>query len=885
MYVLTPRVRWLAAALFLTLATAVPYGPAAAQEVAEEEPVELQRFSVTGYSVKRTEIEGPAPVDVYSREEIEQAGANTLGEFFRYLPQAVGPISETFQGSGFGGASFINLRGIGIDNTLTLLNGKRVSAYAVNGSAKPFVDINAIPVAAIERVEILKDGASAIYGADAVAGVVNIILRDTFEGLQVGGGYLTTTEGDGDEWTADGVWGWNDDDTSVLATFSFFDKSPILARDRAWSDDVDFRAEGGPNLRAFNGTPSTYFDLSTFQIIPDPECGVEPAISSIATFPFFGDFCAFNYAWFQQLTYDTQTVGGNLTVKHEFSSTLRGRFELFYSRRDNSARLAPTPVMGGFIPPNHPDNPFGAPLELAGRPLDTGDRLFENTADTYRLVAGLAGYRGSWDWSADLLATGNHVDTDRRNAVFTDRYHAALQGMGGPNGDGWYNPFGANPQNDPALIDWLTTDTRFGADTTENAIELEASTFFGALPGGPVGFAGGLQYREQELDEFADEIERSGLLSGGNLITQIQADRDILAAYAEFNLPLHPKLEAQLALRYDDYSDFGGTTNPKLALAWRPTRDWLFRASYSTSFRPPAFTELFNPAVPNSGFFTDVERCEGTGAQQDCAPFPYLLVNVGNPDLQPEEGTSVFVGVVWSPEFLEGFDFEIDYWRFEHTERIIELDPQLILDAKSDKGVLRGPPSDEDIALGVPGRILQLTETFENSDELDTSGIDVTARYSRQTASAGIFGLTLAYTYVDEYILNEATLGSAQAGVNFAGKYFNREFGIPQHRGNLGLEWQRGPHGMAMNLHYTGDYEGAFNRYENGVDTGTPWVVDSLTTLDLQYSYLFSNQRTQLRLGCRNCTDEAPPVTFNFLGEGLYDYRGALLYLRLQHQF
>jgi outer membrane receptor protein involved in Fe transport len=665
---------------------------------------------------------------------------------------------------------------------------------------------------------------------------------------------------------------------------SWFDRAPILARDRSWSDDVDFTDEGGPNLRAFNGTPSTYFDYTQFIYLPDPECGVDSNISSVVSFPFFGDFCVFNYAWFQQLSYDTEVLAGNFSLEHDFSHSLRGRFEAFYSRRDNRVVLAPTPVLGGYIPPNHPDNPFGAPLDIAGRPLDTGDRVFDTVADTYRVIAGLEGTWEAWDWSADLLFSGNRVDTDRLNAVFSDRYYAALSGMGGPNGDLWYNPFGANPVNDSALIDWMTTRTAFGADTTENAVELEASSFFGSLPGGPVGFAAGLQYREQELDEFADEVERSGLLAGGSQITQIQADRDILAAYAEFSLPLWAGLEAQLALRYDDYSDFGSSTNPKLALAWRPGRDWLFRASYSTSFRPPSFTELFNPEVYNSGFFVDVERCDGTGAAEDCGQWEYPVRNVGNPELQPEEGESWFLGMVWSPDFLEGFDLELDYWRFEHTERIVELNPQVILDARSDKGVTRAPPTEQDIALGVPGRILELTQTYENSDSLQTSGVDFITRYQRTTAH-GRFGAILNYTYVADYRLTEATLGSAAVDVNYAGRYFNFRFGIPRHRGNLNLDWQFGAHAMAAGLNYTGGYEGPFNRYEDGVPTDQPWIVDSLVTLDLQYAYYFGNQKTVLRLGCRNCSDESPPVTFNSQGDGLYDYRGALVYARIEHRF
>ncbi|MEJ2384218.1 MAG: TonB-dependent receptor [Xanthomonadales bacterium] len=838
---------------------------------------------VTGYRIKRNSIDGPAPVNVFDRETLEATGVTLLGEFFRYLPQALGQVSELAQGSSFAGAEGVDLRGIGIDNTLTLLNGKRVAAYARNGASEPFVDINAIPIAAIERVEILNDGASAIYGSDAVAGVVNIILREEFDGLQLGGGYLTTTEGDGDEWTADLVWGRTGERTRVLATVSVSDKSPILARDREGTADVDYSDVGGPNFRAFNSTPANYFSLDSFQAIADAECGVEPKIADIETFPFFGDVCLFNYAWFQQLTYDRQALSGNMVVTHDFDTGVTGRIEVLYSHRKNRALLAPSPVIGGLIPANHPNNPYGALLEIAGRPLDTGNRIFDTSADTYRVVAGLEGAWKDWAWSADLLLSGNQTDTDRLNAVYSDRYYAALAGSGGPSGDQWYNPFGAHPSNDPELIDWMTTRTRFGADSEENALDLEASTFFGALPGGAVGFAAGLQYREQSLDEFADEVERSGQLAGGSQITQITADRDILAAYAEFKLPLLSTVEAQLAVRYDEYSDFGSSTNPKMALAWRPGDAWLFRASYGTSFRPPTFTELFNPETFNSGFYEDVERCEVTGAPADCAQREYPVRDTGNPELEPESGESTLFGVVWSPGFLDGFDLEVDYWRFEHSDRIVQLDPQLILDAKNNDGVTRLPPSAEDIALGIPGPIVELTRTYLNSDRLVTSGVDVSGRYLWQSRTGMRFDTTLMYTYVGDYTLKDAAVGSRESGINFAGRHYNLEFGIPRHRGNLNINWQNGAHGMAANVRYTGDYEGAFDVTIDGASR--PHIVDAYTTLDLQYTYQFGADATRIRLGCRNCFDNDPPDTFLYLGEGLYDYRGAMVYTRLEHHF
>lgn len=568
-------------------------------------------------------------------------------------------------------------------------------------------------------------------------------------------------------------------------------------------------------------------------------------------------------------------------LQHEFSGSLRGRVELIINRRDTDAVLAPTPVLGGIVPAEHPDNVYGVPLEIAGRPLDTGDRVLSTEADSTRVVAGLEGELEQWNWSADVLWSSVDSDTLRQNGVLSDRYYAALAGMGGETGDQWYSPFGAMPQNAPELIDWMTTDSRYGAKQTESALELAADTSFGQLPGGPIGLALGAQYREQALDEYADAIERSGQVAGGSQVTQVNADRDVMAAYAELKLPLTDALEAQLAVRYDDYSDFGNSTNPKIGLAWHLTDTFMLRGSYATSFRPPTFTELFNPETLGAGFYQDVERCEVTGAALDCAQREYPQRNVGNDQLQPEEGESVYLGLLARPGF--GLDLELAYWRFEHSDRIIMLNPQLVLDAQGDFGITRQPPSAEDIALGIPGPITQVTVTFVNSDKLLTSGWDAAARWRTTTDSDTQWGVDLVYTYVDRYELVEARAGSAEAGVNFAGQYFNGEFGIPEHRGNLSGNWQHGAHSATAMINYIGDYEGPYD--VAGTNGPEPWIVDDWTTLDLQYAFRFNSDRTLLRLGCRNCTDEAPPVTFNYLGDGLYDYRGALWYGRVEYHF
>ena len=264
--------------------------------------------------------------------------------------------------------------------------------------------------------------------------------------------------------------------------------------------------------------------------------------------------------------------------------------------------------------------------------------------------------------------------------------------------------------------------------------------------------------------------------------------------------------------------------------------------------------------------------------------------NVGNADLDPEQGvTSRFrVGRCLVPRVsLGGLDWTA-YWRFEGNATGFmpsepAADPRRVRQRGREPARRHSPA--KTAALGIPGRIAELVRTFRNSDELVTSGIDLSARYAIPTASAGRFDLSASYTFIDDYILEEALIGSAQAGVNFAGKHFNREFAIPRHRGNLGLRWQRGDHAFAATVHYIGGYKDIFNLFEGGIETVTPHHVDSHATLDLQYSLLINTQRTRLRLGCRNCFDRKPPVTFNFFGEGLFDYRGAMVYSRLEHRF
>jgi outer membrane receptor protein involved in Fe transport len=878
-------IRLLAAMVALVSATGIlAQGTPSETSTDEDETAVLQPITVTGYHVKRIDIEGPAPVVVFEREDFERAGVNTLQEFARYLPINLPEFTKWWEA----GPAHFDLRGIGIDNTLVLVNGLRIAPYAMAGES--VIDVNAIPMSAIERVEILKDGASAIYGADAVAGVVNVILRKGFDGIEVSAGYGTSEEGDGQELLADIVTGWDNGRGSILFSLSWYDREPQWARDREWSEDVDYSNVGGPNFRSSRSSPPTMLRWDNFQWEADSACGTDPLLTNVDASPWgasWGTACWFNYNQYMMLFGGLERLGATLSGRYQINADLSFFGDVLYSDYEGDFAQATAPVHGSalietytflpYVPADHPNNPFGTEGEIRARPLDIGNRIYVIDSSSYRIVAGVEGVWGEWDWVTSGMFSQNDVTKNYHNALPQTRFQLALNGQGGPNGDLWYNPFGFMPENDPGLIDWLTVYTWSEDTSRESSLDLQFSRLFGSLPGGPVGVAIGTQYREQELQQWADEHLLSRDLAGGSFHKPVSADREIFSVYAEFSLPILDSLEAQLAVRWEDYSDFGSTTNPKIALRWQPLPSLMFRGSYSESFRPPSFWELYNPEQLSFGGYEDTVRCEYTGAPEDCERREYRRVASGNPDLQPEEGESWFAGLVWEPDFLPGFELQLDFWEFHHTDRVEWSDAQLILDEGGDFGIIR-EPSEPD---GTPGRIVLIHEAPINTDVMNTRGFDTTLLYGWQTERNGDFNASLMHAYIDEWVLQD-TIYVDEQGFNYAGNY-RWVNAIPRNRANLNFNWTLGKHGASANIHYVGHYNNDFNTYVGGEETDEPWEIGSHTTFDLQYSYTFDSLKSAvLRIGCHNCADSDPPLTFYVPPEPFHDGRGRFWYFRWQ---
>ena len=336
-----------------------------------------------------------------------------------------------------------------------------------------------------------------------------------------------------------------------------------------------------------------------------------------------------------------------LTGRYDIKSELSLFGDLLYSDRDSENSQAAAPIANShlietwtgfpYVPIDHPANPFGTDGELRSRAQDVGSRDYSVESTAWRFVAGLEGLLGNWDWLATLFLAQNDVTNTGRNEISRTRYQQALLGMGGPNGDMYYNPFGEQPQNSAEVKNWISATHLGKHESKASGLEFEVNGFFGALAGGPVGMAAGAEFRKNELDQWWDEQTMSDDLAGFGVLVPVSADRSVASAYIEFSLPLHETFEAQLAARYDHYDDFGSTTNPKVALRWQPIPSLMFRGSYSTSFSPPSFNELFDPVAMELQWYIDTVRCEYTGLEEDCSWWEYPSQYSGNPNLDPEE--------------------------------------------------------------------------------------------------------------------------------------------------------------------------------------------------------------------------------------------------------
>ncbi len=853
---------------FCALAVALSLTP---QTYAADENVE--RIEVTGTRIKRTDIQGPSPIQSINKDDIANFGFDNLQQLLERMP-AVGAGTFSTRGnsqdSTANGGAAVSLRGLGADATLVLINGRRVSMSAfAEDATNSFVDINSIPVSAIERVDILKDGASAIYGSDAVAGVVNIILKKDIDGLQVNLGYGAESGTDYNEQTASIVWGNISDKGNSSIILDYFKNDALTADQLGRFGTANQTPYGGEDFRSSRGFPG-YFYVDDVKTI-DPNCPADSATSSGS--------CLFDYGPFNLSIPKSERVGAIGQFEYHLGDDLTAFLEVAMQHNTSEAGGAATPLdekAGLTVPGTHPNNPWGQDIKIGRfRTVDAGPRRWDIESDSMRAVLGLRGSINEWDWEVSAQkGRSKSVQTGDQSQgwIRVDYLQREIDA-------GRYNPFGGTVNPQEVINDITTNLTRLGkSNLTSYDAHITGSAF--ELAGREVMMAAGAEYRKENVSDIPDIQFQKGLIFGTEAVTAM-GERSQYAGYLEFSIPVTDTFEVQLAGRYDHYSDFGSTTNPKIAFKWGISDDLSARASWSTGFRAPSLAQVGLGPSEKSIFFEDTYRCSADAA--DCGVLDYNVLfagsefNGGEP-LKPEESETWNVGMIWAPS--QQFDIGFDIWGITQDGKI-DAEPlgdiyQTHCNDQNSQTCVRLQP----LTGQTLGTLDVIHASLKNISSQEVQGLDISTHYGLEMDNYGDLKFGLEWNYMHNF---------EKADLDYTGEYR-----YPQYRWLATTNWSMDRFSANLNLSYIGEFEDTPDINFDGTldfEENQSRMVTSQVLVDIQGGYMVTDN-IRWTVGVNNLLDESPPFAIGDADSDLYGYvlathnpRGRYIYTKVSFQF
>jgi iron complex outermembrane receptor protein len=958
----------------------------APQEATPPSAKTLDAVRVTGTNIKRTDVEAAMPVTIIQKADIEAQGITSAEQLLMQLNIAtngsdslaannsVSPPGQA-DGRGNNGLSGANLRGQGADATLVLLNGRRVAAQGLAGQV---VDLNSIPFQAIQRVEVLRDGASAVYGTDAIGGVVNFITKTDYQGLSVTAGADVTQEGGGNIYNASALAGWGDLDTdrwNVWINVSAKKNQILRGTQRDFTNQYQYDRGLGPDSR---GGPlgNVVADSATQQAasggvkslislgLTDPNGGGNMTTIGTPRLPggigcenagdLMGDYdyaiwgagakyaCAWDYgaARTLQQQVDTQQFIGRATFKigdnsqfyvEAMASEVKShrRFEAL-QLTTNILNTAPVTAAGQLDP--YPLNAnsqatydsiykalldyfgpqanlvYGNPISYRYRCYECGPREYTTTNKSYRILFGLDGSIGSWDYTSGLSRSSSRAQSVLSNGfVYTAPLKALLA-------SGKFNPFLPPGQSQSQEV--LDAFAAMSADGTELYHGQTTTTTFDATFSGSLGFhlwgkdevqaAVGTEMRREEYSFGGPDLWNTvaNPLTGGNAwIYQAAGDaanymtgkaRTVKAAYAEFLVPVVDSLDVTVSGRFDHYSGFGGTFNPKYSFKWQPV-DWLaFRGSYSTGFKVPDFARLFRGVTEapstGTGDYADPATCPGGRPETNTpgceAIFPNVLTG-GNPNLKPETSKQSSIGFVLAP--TNNFNMSVDWWQIERENTIRSI---TLAELRTNYDIFK-----DNWIRDSSGNIVQVDQRFVNTGGTLTTGIELDANLRGELAG-GHWRINLNGNYLQQY--KTKTLETSPWSDNRVGKF--TQWGILplKWKYTLSAGWNKGDWAHTLTQVYR---DGYLDAPASGFDPGAIRTgavvrpdynpnVSSYTTYN--YSLTWTGmEKLKATFTIRNLLNTDPPFTLSYLDYGggsaweprVADPRGRSFNLLLQYDF
>ncbi|MDO6611753.1 TonB-dependent receptor [Shewanella sp. 1_MG-2023] len=866
-----------------TVATGSVFSGSVIAEEAQAEKVE--RIAVTGSRIKRTDMETASPVTVIDASAIIASGATSIDDVLQKMTSSGGAMTNAGINNGSGGNTNVNLRGLGAERTLVLVNGRRMIASGTGAASS--VDLNTIPVSMIQRVEVLKDGASAVYGTDAIAGVVNVILKRDFDGFELNVQTGMSGQGDADESSIDFTMGNTFDKGNVVINAQYTKRGDASQADRDFSECPI--AEGADGLYCAGSSYSQgghVWGDKNFNIVGT---GVDGAYA-IGDSGFYGEYVddgegkakfqyfdgksaadlsgrdgeyhdftnddRYNYSADSFLSTPMERLNLSMAGTYELSDNIMFFSEAMYSKRWSDQQMAPQPIWnaaaweykpmsaGGFMTDDLlPWVQAGEEVSYGRRMVESGTRNFSQVVDTIRLVVGLEGeFENGWTWDASYNKGKNDSVDTLANLHNIGSINDAVQA-------GDFDPFLQSSWMGDSISPFVYTEVNAGGSELDIAA-LSLSGDIVDLPAGTMGFAAGYEFRKESAYFTPDSLTAQGLANDPR-VEATSGSFDVSEFYAELaipllsDLPLAQQVDMSAAIRYFDYSTFGDDSTWKLGLTWRLFDDLMVRGVQSTAFRAPTVDELYGGKSPS---FDQIVHPATEQTQAE-------VTVGGNPNLTPEEADITTLGLVYSPSYVEGLSLTVDYYDIAITNTITSVDSNYVanqcLDANGNK-INEGTAlcQSANISIDNTGRIA-FDNGLQNIGETNTSGFDINLAYTFE-------GLGLDWKAgLDTSILDTyEEFDQDGNAVDYTGYITGGVGAYAELKTNFNL--------TASGDDWSATYEA---RYIDGMDSFAckddpsecyAPSVDSIVYHDISASYDI-NETVRLSGGVNNVLDEEPP--------------------------
>ena len=852
------KLKKISIALMQALSAGMVAGVATTPALAQA-PQSVEKIEITGSRIKRAEAEGALPVTTIEREDLEASGQTTVAEFIRGISFATAGNFRPQSGSSAQGFSEVNLRGLGSRRTLVLVDGRRIAKSPIVGDA---VDMNSIPLAAVERIEILTDGASAIYGSDAIGGVVNVILRKSFEGvaISVGGTRVSGPLDGGDRREASGILGMTGPKGRMIMGASMTQRDIIFTRD----------AYGTSDSRGASSFGNNYFTARGLS-------GFLGAVPGGCTNPNFyigsGGRCRFD---FTRVAADEAELGtksffarGEYNITNDWTAFMTSSV----NRVSSFGRYAPVPAELDIVPgsaahpwnPNYPASAARDALRARVRPDQTidlahrfaagGNRDTFTETNLYDTLLGLKGQFRGVDIEAGLRkSTSKYVETGRGYVVRTLAEAEIFSGA--------YNIF--DPISTPANILGRFT-TNVGRDGKFDQTEQYANATFDLfkLAGGTSRLFVGAEQRKEVYEDIYDSLSEAGVVEGsaGN---SAAGGRKVKAYSAELVMPITRQLEGTLAVRHEKYSDYGSDTSPKASVRFQPMRNLVLRASVGEGFSAPTLPQLTAKPAFSADSIVDERHCLADGnSPAVCATRPSFQINglvISNPQLTSEKAKQWSMGAAW--DVTPKLSVTADVWNTKLDDVIVNVSAQTIVNRSNNPGGLPIPPG-LSIRRDSTGFITEIVRGATNEGVLEQRGVDASIVFSPSLGRWGNLRHKLTWSHV---------LSAKSNGISF-----NGDFEFPKDRGQFANVWKFRSFDASWNVNYIS---------KHGDDN--IGFVGSYVTHDVQVGWVTPLKNVKLVVGAINVTEKMPELVsadtraYSF---ALYDGYGRQTYARVEVKF